>query len=152
MPQSLTSLYTHIIFSTKDRFPFLDSTDVRHEMHAFLGGVLKTMDSYPTIVGGVSDHVHILCLLSKNHAVSKVVGELKRASSVWAKTKEERIFSKFFWQNGYGAFSIGRSEVDAVRAYIESQQEHHRRRTFQEEYRAFLEEYGIQYDEKYVWD
>ncbi len=120
-------------------------------MHAYLGGICKTLDSRPIIVGGVADHVHILCLLSKNHAPSKVIGELKRVSSIWVKTKGEML-AKFHWQSGCGAFSIGRSEVAVVRAYIENQEEHHKIKTFQEEFRVFLQEYEIEYDERYIWD
>jgi putative transposase len=151
MPQSLARLFTHITFSTKERFPFLNEKVFRNEMHAFLGGICKTLESPPIIIGGIADHVHILCLISKNHAVSKVIGELKRVSSLWSKTKGG-VLTKFHWQNGYGAFSIGRSEVNAVRAYIEGQEEHHRKKTFQEEFRSFLADYGIEYDERYIWD
>jgi putative transposase len=151
MSHSLTKLYAHIVFSTKKRFPFLSDNTIRDEMHAYLGGVCKTLDSPPIIIGGVADHVHILVLLSKNHAVSRVIGELKRVSSIWIKTKGG-ILTKFHWQNGYGAFSIGRSEIDTVRSYIQNQQEHHRKRTFQDEYRTFLQEFEMEYDEQYVWD
>ena len=151
MSQSLTQLYAHMVFWTKERFPFLSDIAIRDEMHAFIGGMCNTLDSQPVIVGGVSDHVHILCLLSKNQAISRIIGELKRVSSIWIKTKGG-ILSKFHWQNGYGAFSIGRSEIDTVRIYIQNQPEHHRNRSFQDEYRAFLNEYEMQYDEQYVWD
>jgi REP element-mobilizing transposase RayT len=120
-------------------------------MHAYLGGICKTLDLQPIIVGGVADHVHILCLLSKNHAASKVIGELKRVSSIWVKTKGG-LQTKFHWQSGYGAFSIGKSEVNVIQAYIENQEEHHKAKTFQEEFRAFLQEYEVEYDERYVWD
>jgi putative transposase len=151
MPQSLAKLYNHITFSTKDRFPFLNDKNIRKETHAYLGGICKTLESQPIIVGGVADHVHILCLISKNNAVSKVIGELKRVSSIWIKTKGG-IFNKFHWQNGYGVFSIGRSEINAIRVYIENQEEHHKVKTFQEEFRAFLQEYEMEYDEQYIWD
>jgi putative transposase len=151
MPQSLIKLYLHIVFSTKDRFPFLNEKNIRNETHAYIGGILKNMDSQPIIIGGVADHVHILCLISKNHAVSKVIGELKRVSSIWIKTKGG-LLTKFHWQNGYGAFSIGKSEVNAVRTYIENQEEHHKVKTFQEEFRAFLYEYEMKYDEQYIWN
>jgi putative transposase len=151
MPQSLDRLYAHIVFSTKDRFPFLNTPDIRNEMHAYLCGVLKTLDSHPIFAGGVSDHVHILGRISKNWAIAKIVGEIKRVSSIWIKCKGGML-TKFHWQNGYGAFSIGRSEIDRVRTYIEQQEAHHATRTFQEEYRAFLQEYEIEFDERYVWD
>jgi REP element-mobilizing transposase RayT len=151
MSQSLVKLYAHIVFSTKHRYPFLSDKSIRKEVHAYLGGICNTLDTQPIVVGGPADHVHILCLISKNSAVSRMVGELKRVSSIWIKTKG-RALGKFRWQTGYGAFSIGRSEVARVRSYIENQERHHKAKTFQQEYRGFLEQYGIEYDEQYVWD
>ena len=151
MSQSLTKLYAHIIFSTKDRFPFLTEESLRTEVHAYIGGILKTLDSPPVIIGGVADHIHVLCQISKNHSASKIIGELKRVSSLWIKTKRDML-TKFHWQNGYGAFSIGRSELNVVRAYIENQEEHHRTKTFQDEFRNFMQEYGMDFDERYVWE
>jgi REP element-mobilizing transposase RayT len=120
-------------------------------MHAYVGGICKTLDSMPIIIGGVADHVHILCQVSKNFAISKILAELKRVSSIWIKTKGGML-TKFHWQNGYGAFSIGRSEIGAVEAYIKEQEKHHQKKTFQEEFRAFLIDYGIEFDERYAWD
>jgi putative transposase len=151
MPQSLTKLYVHIVFSTKDRFPFLNDKGIRNEMHSYLGGACKTLESPPLIIGGISEHVHILCQQSKNRAISKVIGEIKRVSSIWIKTNGG-ILTKFQWQNGYGAFSIGRSEIEIVRRYIENQEEHHGKKSFQDEFREFLKEFGMEYDERYVWD
>jgi putative transposase len=151
MSQSLTKLYAHIIFSTKKWVPFLKDKTLRSEIHAYLGGILKTMDSHPIIIGGIADHVHILCQTSKKYHISGIVGELKRASSIWIKTKGG-ILSEFYWQTGYGAFSIGRSEVNTVRAYIENQEQHHSMKTYQDEMRTFFKEYEIDYDERYAWD
>jgi putative transposase len=151
MSHSLTKLYAHITFSTKDRYPYLVGKSIREEMHAYIGGVLKKLDSQPIIVGGVGDHVHILGQMSKNHPISNIIGELKRVSSIWIKTKSPDLF-RFHWQNGYGAFSIGRSEVDIVERYIRNQEEHHRKKSFKEEFLGFLHEYEIEYDERYVWD
>jgi putative transposase len=120
-------------------------------MHAYLGGTCKALDCPVLKVGGVSDHVHILCALSRSLTIAKLVGEIKRESSKWVKTKG-KMLGKFAWQSGYGAFSVSQSEVERVRAYIAGQQEHHRIRTFQDEYRAFLRENGVEYDERYVWD
>ena len=125
MSQSLTKLYAHITFSTKDRYPYLTQNSIREEMHAYIGGVLKTLDSQPIIIGGGADHVHILSRMSKNHPVSKIIGEVKRVSSIWIKSKSPDL-SRFHWQNGYGAFSIGRSEIITVEKYIRNQEEHHR--------------------------
>jgi REP element-mobilizing transposase RayT len=102
-------------------------------------------------VGGAADHVHVLCNLSRNLPISKVVRDLKRESSKWVKS-EHGVLEKFAWQNGYGVFSVGQSEIDRVRKYIVTQENHHRKRTFQNEFREFLTEYNIDYDERYVWD
>jgi REP-associated tyrosine transposase len=149
MPQSLSKIWTHLIFSTKDRHSFLHDEMIRHEMHAYLASILKSHHCPTLIVGGVSDHIHALFVLSKNHSIATVVYELKRSSSKWAKTKGPK---KFHWQSGYGAFSVSESHVDVVRKYIEKQEQHHRRRTFEEEFREFLKRYKVDYDERYVWD
>lgn len=151
MPQSLAKVYVHIVFSTKYRYPFLTDKNIRSEMHAYLGGTCNELDSPVLTVGGVADHVHVLCRLTRNLSIAKVVGDMKRSSSKWIKTKGT-LLRKFAWQNGYGAFSVGQSEVERVRKYIEGQEEHHRRKAFQEEYRSFLNEFGVEYDERYVWD
>lgn len=151
MPQSLAKLYVHIIFSTKNRFPFLQDKELRNEMYAYLGGACNGLDSPVLTVGGVADHVHILCVLSKNLSLAKFVGEIKRGSSKWVKTKGRGV-SKFAWQNGYGAFSISQPHVEAMRKYIARQEEHHRKKTFQREFRAFLKQYDVEFDERFVWD
>ena len=151
MPQSLAKMYLHIVFSTKNRFPFLSSSDLRKEMHSYLGGALNDLDCPVLTVGGPADHVHILCLLSKNMSLAEFVGEIKRSSSKWVKTKGPSL-RKFGWQNGYGAFSVSQSHVERVRAYIRTQEEHHRHKTFQDELRGFFRAYGMHYDERYVWD
>lgn len=151
MPQSLANILIHIIFSAKNRYPFLSDRDVRNEMHAYLGGTCNNLGCYVIMVGGVSDHVHILSKLSRNKSVAKLIGEIKRESSKWVKTKGGML-EKFAWQNGYGAFSVGKSEVEKVRAYILNQREHHKKGNFQDEFRQFLKEYEIGYDERYVWD
>jgi REP element-mobilizing transposase RayT len=149
--QSLARLWTHLIFSTKERFPFLSDPSVRADMHAYLATVLRTHDCPTLIVGGCSDHVHALFSLSRNHSIAQIVKEVKRTSSAWIKTVERR-YSKFHWQNGYGAFSVCQSHIEPVRTYVMNQEQHHRKTTFQEEFRAFLERYEIDYDERYVWD
>ncbi len=151
MSQSLAKVLVHIVFSTKNRYPFLADKDVRDEMHAYLGGTCKRCDCKVLIVGGAADHVHILCAISRSHSLADLVGDLKRASSKWIKTKGQ-LLTKFAWQGGYGAFSVGESNVDRVREYIATQEDHHRKRTFQEEYRQFLADYGVEFDERYVWD
>ena len=151
MAQSLAKVLVHIVFSTKHRYPFLADADVNDEMHAYLGGTCNGLDCPVLIVGGAADHVHILCKLTRNYSIAKVVGDMKRESSKWVKTKSG-AFKKFAWQNGYGIFSVSQSQVERVRKYIEGQEEHHRKKTFQDEYRSFLKHYEVEYDERYVWD
>ena len=151
MPQSLAKILIHAIFSTKERRPLLSEPALRSEMHCYLGGVLKHLECEPIIIGGVEDHVHLLVRLSRTCSVADMVKELKRGSSLWIKERESRLES-FAWQSGYGAFSIGYSQVPVVRRYINHQEEHHRRYTFQDEFRRMLERYEVAYDERYVWD
>jgi putative transposase len=121
------------------------------ELHRYLGGILANHDCQPIIVGGVEDHVHILSTLSRTCEAAEMVKEVKRASSVWVKTKAPGL-QDFAWQKGYGMFSIGFSQVNEVRGYIAGQKEHHRRISFQDEFRKFLTRYDIEFDERYVWD
>ena len=151
MPQSLAQIYLHIIFSTKNRQPFLTDPIVRAELHAYLAGTCKNLDSPAVIIGGVADHVHILCRLSRTHAVAVLVRELKRESSKWCKEKSTDL-ADFYWQDGYGAFSVSPGHVEALKVYIANQEEHHRRETFQDEFRRVLRKYGLEWDERYVWD
>ena len=151
MAQSLARLWTHLIFSTKERYPFLSEPAVRADMHAYLATVLRTHDCPTLEVGGCDDHVHALFALSRNHSIAQIVKEIKRTSSAWIKTVERR-YSKSRWQNGYGAFSVSQSHVNKVRSYILHQEQHHCRKTFQNEFRAFLKRYEIEYDERYLWD
>ncbi len=151
MAQSLARLWTHLIFSTKDRHPFLSDLTVREDMHAYLATILRSHDCFTLIVGGSDDHVHALFALSRNHSIADIVKEIKRTSSAWIKTVERR-YSKFRWQAGYGAFSVSQSNLAQVRRYIETQEQHHRRKTFQDEFRSFLKKYEIEFDERYIWD
>ena len=150
MPQSLARVLVHLIFSTKSREPFL-SDDIRRELHPYMATILKGMDSSAILINSVTDHAHVLFHLSKNHALCDVIETLKKDSSKWIKTKG-RAYRNFHWQSGYEAFSVSQSNVAKVVEYIENQREHHRRRTFQEEFRAFLKRYQVRYDERYVWD
>lgn len=151
MPQSLARLYLHLVFSTKHRAPLLTDPAVRRECHAYLAGVCANRGSPSLLVGGVADHVHVLCMLSREEGVSVLVRELKRESSKWIKTKGPE-FQAFYRQDGYGAFSVSPSHVEALKRYIAEQEEHHRTESFQDEYRRVLRKYGIEYDERYVWD
>ena len=150
MAQSLSKVYVHITFSTKNRYPFIDK-DIEQELWAYLGGVCKELECNPIRVGGHNDHVHICCLLSKKITQIKLLEEIKKESSKWIKTKG-RQYEKFYWQDGYGIFSVNPSEIETVVEYIENQHEHHKKRTFQEELLAFLKKYNVEYDERYLWD
>ena len=148
MPQSLSRVLVHLVFSTKNRTPFL-RPDVRARTFEYLGGALNAIDCPVIQVGGTDDHVHLLFVLGRTAAVSRVVEELKKQSSKWAKRNVDR---SFYWQAGYGVFSVSPSLVPKVVAYISNQETHHRKRTFQDEFRAFLKRYEIEFDERYVWD
>jgi putative transposase len=150
MPQSLARLHIHLIFSTKGRERIL-SGDVRAKLHAYLATVLQNLKCPAMIVNSMDDHVHILFDLARSVALSKVVEEVKKSSSKWIKTQGPK-FGTFTWQAGYGAFAVSESNLADVRDYIANQEEHHRTRTFQDEYRAFLDRHGVAYDERFVWD
>jgi REP element-mobilizing transposase RayT len=150
MPQSLTKLYAHLIFSTKHRQPFLDD-EIRPRVDGYLATVVRDLGSSWVVVGGLADHVHILFDMGKMRAPVEFVEQTKRESSKFIKTLGAK-YKGFYWQRGYGMFSVGPSSRDEVEAYVRSQEEHHRARSFQEEFRAFLDRYGITYDELYVWD
>jgi REP element-mobilizing transposase RayT len=151
MPQSLSAVYIHLVFSTKGRQPFLRTPEARQEMHAYLGGVSKTLDCPPVIVGGVEDHVHLLCRMGRSITQSDWVKEIKRVSSIWIKQRDPAL-STFAWQAGFGVFSVSASALERTIHYIATQEEHHNKRTFQDEYRTFLQKYGVEWDERYVWD
>jgi putative transposase len=150
MPQSLASLLVHLVFSTKNREPWI-TPELEAELHPYLASVCRAMESPSLAINGTADHVHILLSLSRKHALCDVVEEVKKRSSKWAKTKGAALV-QFHWQGGYGAFSIGESMVKDVRRYIANQKEQHRHKSFQDEFRAFLKKYGVEYDERYVWD
>ncbi|WP_010418964.1 IS200/IS605 family transposase [Anaerophaga thermohalophila] len=150
MPKSLVKNYVHITFSTKGRYPFIDKAIAR-ELFSYLAGICKNNESWPVEIGGYLDHVHILCVLSKKVALMKLVEELKSHSSKWIKTKGQS-YRNFYWQNGYGAFSVNPKGIEVVREYILNQEVHHTSGTFKDEYRAFLKKYSIEFDERYVWD
>ena len=150
MPQSLSRVLVHLIFSTKNRDPVL-TPEIQAELHPYLAVVSRDNDCPSLQVGGVEDHVHLLFGLSRTRTVAQIVEAVKTSSSKWIKTKGP-AFTGFHWQAGYGAFSVSQSNIAAVVLYIQNQREHHQKVTFQEEYRKFLRRYQIAYDEKYVWD
>jgi REP element-mobilizing transposase RayT len=149
--QSLTQIYLHIVFSTKHRRPDLCDKAFRARAHAYLAGVCRNLGSPALMVGGVEDHVHLLCRLSKTLAVAPFVRELKRDSSKWIKA-EAPYLPDFYWQQGYGAFSLSPAHVEPLKQYIARQEEHHRRQTFQDKFRRLCAKYGVEIDERYVWD
>ena len=148
MPSTHTSLHYHIVFSTKNREPWFDS-EFQSKLHRYLGGAVKGPGSHSHINGVVSDHVHLLVGLKPTHCLSQVMSELKSVSSSWVKAQIGN--SGFAWQEGYGAFTAGASDLEKVRAYINRQPEHHRNRTFQEEYVAMLKRWMVEYSEEYLW-
>ena len=151
MPQSLSAVYIHLVFSTKHRQPFLRDRSLRTDLHSFLGGTSKTLECPPILVGGFEDHVHLLARFGRTITQAEWVKELKRVSSRWAKTQGASLRA-FEWQAGYGAFSVSQSLSRRVERYIAQQAEHHRRFDFQSEFRKLLDAYGVAYDERYVWD
>jgi REP element-mobilizing transposase RayT len=150
MPQSLSKVIIHIIFSTKDREPWLDR-DVRLRMHGYVATICRDLSAEAFLVGGVADHLHIVTPLPRTLSQAAIVETVKKTSSKWIKALDPK-YRGFYWQRGYGAFSVSPGQLDAALEYVESQEEHHRARSFQEEYRGFLAKYGIEFDERYVWD
>lgn len=150
MSQSFAKILVHTVFSTKDRRPFLREKSIRDELQLYLTGRLANLDCQPVIVGSVADHVHFLCALSLTCEPAEMVKEVKRGSSALLKTKGADL-RDFAWQNGYGIFSIGFSQIDTVRTYIAKQEKHHQKTSFQDEYRQLLRRYEIEFDERHVW-
>ena len=150
MPQSLVKLYLHIIFSTKNRRPLIDE-EIENALYSYLGGICNSLECFPVKIGGHKDHVHILSYFSKKITAIKFLEELKGHSSSWIKTQDAR-YRDFYWQRGYGAFSVSPQSIEIVKQDIESQHEHHKTITFQDEYRRILREHNIEFDERYVWD
>jgi len=132
------------------RYPFIDQ-EIEEELFSYLGGICKSLECFPVIVGGYKDHIHILCILSRKIALMKLVEELKSRSSKWIKTKGLR-YQKFYWQRGYGVFSVSERAVEIVKSYIKNQSQHHIKKTFKEEYSDFNSSNKIEFDERYIWD
>jgi REP element-mobilizing transposase RayT len=149
MPQSLSKVLVHLIFSTKQRRPLIRA-EIHSDLCGYITGILKNLHSPSLQTGGTADHLHILLSLSRTISLAKLVEEVKKSSSKWM--KQEGGVPEFSWQAGYGAFSVGESQAETVIRYIRNQEEHHRKMTFQEEFRRFLARYRVSYDEHYVWD
>jgi putative transposase len=150
MPQSLSRVLIHVIFSTKDRAPFLKPT-IRPNLHAYLATVVRNLDCECFLAGGVEDHIHLAIGLSRTITIAKLIEQLKTSSSMWLKTQSPNL-TNFAWQRGYGAFSVGPSDLPALKQYIATQEQHHKKYTFQDELRAILKKYEILFDERYLWD
>ncbi|MFO0848885.1 MAG: IS200/IS605 family transposase [Gemmataceae bacterium] len=150
MPQSFTCLHYHIVFSTKHRQPVIIPA-VRPKLFAYLGGLIRAEGGHPVAIGGMPDHVHILARLGQTKALADILRVVKANSSKWVHDTHPEV-AGFGWQTGYGAFTVGQSSLEAVRRYVEGQEEHHRARSFQDEFRQMLRQHGIEWDERYIWD
>ena len=151
MSQSLVQIYVHLVFATFERTPYLKDQVLRERLHAYLAGICEGQDSPALKVGGVEDHVHLLLRLGKQREIAILLRELKRESSKWIKDQSGRL-QKFHWQGGYGAFSISPSHVTGLTRYIENQVEHHKRESFQDEFRRLCKKYGVELDERFAWE
>ncbi len=151
MPQSLSRVLIHTIFSTKNRKPYFGDIEFRRQLHSYLAGTAKSLGCQPIRIGGVSDHVHLLTSLSRTLSLAEFVKEVKRVSTGWIQQRRQ-IHKNFRWQSGYGAFSVSESKVAEVIRYIERPKEHHRTVTFQEEFRELLRRHRVGFDERFVWD
>jgi putative transposase len=151
MSQSLSAVYLHAVFSTKERWRFLRDPVICAEMHAMLSGISKRLDCPSIIAGGTDDHIHQLIRFSRTITQAEWIKEIKRETSIWIKQRDAHL-RKFAWQSGYGMFSVSPTNIEVVRQYIVSQEEHHRKFTFQDEFRILLKQHGLEWDERYVWD
>ena len=147
MPHTYTNLLFHIVFSTKDRIPFI-KPEFEGRLYEYMGGTIRALGGICLEIGGVDEHVHILVRLKPTLQVSKFLEKLKPAVTKWARSI---IHTKFEWQDGYGAFSIGESQIPPVRKYIRNQKEHHKKQSFEDEFRDMLRQAGIDFDERYLW-
>ena len=151
MPQSLSAVYIHLVFSTKERRPFLRDKSMREVLHAYLGSISKQLECPTIVVGGVEDHVHLLSRFGRKISQAEWVKELKRVSNLWLKEQGPE-YANFEWQGGYADFSVSPSNLEQVQSYIASQEEHHREMSFQDELRLLLRRHDVEFDERYVWD
>ena len=150
MPQSLVKLLVHAVFSTKNRVDLI-TPEIENGLFGYMHGIVENNNSKLIAANGTANHVHLLISLGKVISISELIGDIKRDSSVWIKTQDLQ-FKNFHWQEGYGAFAIGQSQVEAVMKYIANQKEHHRKKTFENEMREFYRKYEMDFDERYVWD
>jgi putative transposase len=149
MGQSLSKLYVHLVFHTKNSLIQIRKED-KNDLYAYIGSIIKDNDSIPILINGTEDHVHVLFVMSKNIALAKITEEIKRHSSRWIKTRNPN-YKQFGWQGGYSGFSVSQSLHEKTKEYIKNQEEHHKKMTFKQELIAFLKEYGVEYDERYLF-
>lgn len=147
MPKTYTNLLFHIVFSTKGRFPYI-TKEFQERLYEYIGGTIRGLGGICIEIGGVADHVHLIVKLKPNYDVSKFIQDLKPPVTKWAR---EHVHPKFEWQDGFGAFTIGESQIASVRRYIQNQQDHHKKTVFDEEFKMMLESANIQFDEQYLW-
>ncbi|MBX7172516.1 MAG: IS200/IS605 family transposase [Pyrinomonadaceae bacterium] len=150
MPQSLVKILIHAVFSTKNRSDLI-VPEIESDLFGYMNGIVENNSSKLILANGTSNHVHLLISLGKTLSISELIGDIKRDSSVWIK-KQDSQFSNFHWQEGYGAFSVGQTQVNDVLKYIGNQKEHHKQKSFENEMRSFYDKYEIDFDERYVWD
>jgi putative transposase len=150
MAQTLVQMFVHVVFSTKNRAPLI-LPEIERELFAYIGGVAANNECQLVAANGTTNHVHLLLLLGKKIGLSEVVGDIKRNSSRWVKTKDAK-YQHFGWQDGFAAFSVGNTQVALVKDYIARQKEKHAAQKFEDEMRGFFERYNVEYDERYVWD
>ena len=150
MPQSFHSIPIHLIWSTKNRIPLI-IPEIEDELFKYIASIFHNQDSPSLVINGSRDHLHVILSLSRTITIAKLIEEVKRSSSKWIKSKGAK-FEKFYWQTGYAALGVGHYNIENLKTYIRNQKEHHRRKTFKEEYIEFLEKYSINYDERYIWD
>jgi len=150
MPQSLTNILVHLVFGTKKRENYL-TNEVCHRLYPYISSILKSSNCECIKIGGIENHIHILCALAKTTSISDLIEKIKSSTSKWIKTNDES-FAHFRWQKGYGAFSISPAHLQIVNKYINNQSAHHKQTTFEDEFRALLKKYNVQHDERYLWD
>ena len=149
MAGTFTQVYYHLVFSTKDRFKFI-SEDIKQDLYSYICGILKNCEGFVYSIGGMADHIHILCSIPSKVAISETIKNLKVASTKWIQNKGDLLL-KFRWQTGYGLFTVSHSQIEAVSTYIKNQQQHHEKLSFKDEFRLLLNKHNIDYDEKYIW-
>ena len=152
MPQSLAKVLVHIVYSTKGRRRWLRDEEIRRQLYAYKATILRNnVDTPALVIGGVEDHIHALCLLSRKFAIKDVIEEAKTETTKWIK-KQGPQYVDFHWQSGYGIFSVSESNLEQVKRYIAHQANHHRKMSFQDEFRKLCKRHGVEIDERYVWD